>query len=97
MPTPDPEQGEAYVALAIEMITSELRRVGTSAAGSVAIVVVRVEPDGRISSCRSEVPLDFPGWDALLATVTAAVRLPPPPAGVRERYRTTGLVLLLRP
>jgi colicin import membrane protein/protein TonB len=62
-----------------------------------ATVVLFIEPDGRVSRWSFEDRSGNAVFDAALERAVRAARLPPPPAGMRDRYRSQGLAVLYRP
>jgi colicin import membrane protein/protein TonB len=56
-----------------------------------ATVVLLLDASGRISGHTFERRSGNPAYDAALERAIQAARLPPPPAALRERYRTQGL------
>jgi colicin import membrane protein/protein TonB len=56
-----------------------------------ATVVLTIEPDGRVSGFRFERRSGNGAFDDALERAIRQTRLPPPPAELRERYRTVGL------
>jgi colicin import membrane protein/protein TonB len=62
-----------------------------------AVVVLFIQPDGTIARHEFQSRSGNPTFDAALERAVRSARLPPPPAQVRERYRTQGLEVLYRP
>jgi colicin import membrane protein/protein TonB len=56
-----------------------------------ATVVLSIEPDGRVSGFRFEQRSGNGSFDEALERAIRQTRLPPPPADMRERYRSVGL------
>jgi len=56
-----------------------------------AIVVIFIEPDGRIGRWQFQAPSGNPSFDAALERTLRKTRFPPPPDASREAYRRTGL------
>jgi colicin import membrane protein/protein TonB len=61
-----------------------------------AIVLLYIEPDGRITRWRFTQRSGNAAFDAALERTMRATRLPPPPDAEREYYRRTGLQVLFK-
>ena len=62
-----------------------------------AVVVLYIEPDGRVARWRFEVRSGDSEFDTAVAELLVErVRLPPPPEALRERYGAGGLKLMVK-
>jgi colicin import membrane protein len=93
----DGEPGDRYLALAkqaleanyeLPLTISEKERLYLK-----ALVVLYVEPDGRIARWQFEARSGNPAFDDALERAIRQTRLPPPPPEVRERFRKSGVVV----
>jgi colicin import membrane protein/protein TonB len=93
----DGSEGDRYLALAqralqeryvLPTTISEKERLYLK-----AVVVLYVEPDGRISRFRFETTSGNAAFDDALERAIRQTRLPPPPPESRELYRRTGLAV----
>lgn len=57
-------------------------------------VVLFIEPDGRVRRWRLEHPSGNSAFDGALERAVRDTRLPPPPDGMQELYRSTGLQVI---
>lgn len=91
----DAEEGDRYLALVTQAIQANYRLPSTLSdkdrASLRATVVITIEPDGRISGHRFEQRSGNVSFDDALERTIRRTRLPPPPAEMRERYRSAGL------
>lgn len=91
----DVEEGDRYLALATQALKASYRLPSTLSEKDrmllKATVVLSVEPDGRISGFRFEQRSGNASFDEALERAIRQTRLPPPPAEMRERYRSVGL------
>jgi colicin import membrane protein/protein TonB len=59
-------------------------------------VLLYIEPDGRITRWNLERPSGNVAFDGALERAVRSTRLPPPPDGMREVYRSTGLQVIFQ-
>lgn len=89
------EAGDRYLSLVQRALRETYRLPSTISerdqVGLRATVVLYVEPDGRISRWAFESRSGSQAFDDALDRAIRQARLPPPPAELRERYRTVGL------
>jgi colicin import membrane protein/protein TonB len=100
----DAEEGEAgdeYLALVTRALQDTYNLPATISERERlhlrATVVLFIQPDGTVSRHEFESRSGNPVFDAALERAIRGARLPPPPAEMRERYRTQGLAVLYRP
>jgi hypothetical protein len=60
-----------------------------------AMVVLYIEPDGRVARWRFKARSGDSEFDAAVAELAERVRLPPPPEALRERYGSAGIMLMI--
>lgn len=88
-------EGDRYLGLVTDALQANYRLPATISDQERmhlrATVVLTIEPDGRVSSVRFERRSGNAAFDAALERAVRDARLPPPPAELRQRYRTTGL------
>lgn len=91
----DAGEGDRYLALVTQALQSSYRLPSTISEQDrmhlKATVVLTIEPDGRVSGFRFERRSGNGAFDDALERAIRQTRLPPPPAELRERYRTVGL------
>ncbi|MGZ6140932.1 MAG: energy transducer TonB [Myxococcaceae bacterium] len=89
------EGGDRYLALVTQVLKANYRLPSTLSEKDrmflKATVVLSIEPDGRVSGFRFEQRSGNASFDDALARAIRQTRLPPPPADMRERYRSVGL------
>ncbi len=88
-------EGDQYLALVQQALHSNYRVPATLSEADrqrlQAVVVLFVEPNGRISRFRFEKKSGRPEFDEALERAVRQTRLPPPPPEQRARYREVGL------
>ncbi|HSN90459.1 MAG TPA: energy transducer TonB [Anaeromyxobacteraceae bacterium] len=88
------EAGDRYLALAKQALQANYNVPATISEKErlylKAVVVLYVEPDGRIAGWRFEARSGNPAFDAALERAIRQTRLPPPPPEVRDRFRKSG-------
>ncbi len=88
-------EGDRYLGLVTQALQSSYRLPATISEQErlhlAAIVVITIEPDGKVSSFRFEKRSGNAAFDQALERAVRDSRLPPPPAELRQRYRTVGL------
>ncbi|HET8541165.1 MAG TPA: energy transducer TonB [Anaeromyxobacter sp.] len=88
-------EGDRYLALVVRELQSNhnvFRTLSESEAQSLrATVVLRIDANGRILGHAFERRSGNASYDAALERAIQKSRLPPPPAALRERFRTAGL------
>src|SRR5512137_2582600 len=93
-------EGDRYLGLVTQALQSSYRLPATISEQERlylrATVVLTIEPDGRVSAFRFEKKSGNAAFDAALERAVRDARLPPPPAEMRQRYRTTGLGVTFR-
>jgi len=93
--TSEASEGDRYLGLVTQALQSSYRLPATLSDQErlylKATVILTIEPDGRISGFRFERRSGHEGFDQALERAVRQTRLPPPPAGLRQAYRTTGL------
>jgi colicin import membrane protein/protein TonB len=91
----DGTEGDRYLGLVTQALQSSYRLPATLSEQERlhlhAIVVITIEPDGRVSSFRFETRSGNAAFDQALEHAVRESRLPPPPPELRQRYRTIGL------
>ncbi len=91
----DGTEGDRYLGLVTQALQSSYRLPATISEQErmylKATVVLTIEPDGRVSSFRFEKRSGNAAFDQALERAVRDSRLPPPPAELRQRYRTVGL------
>jgi colicin import membrane protein/protein TonB len=91
----DGTEGDRYLGLVTQALQSSYRLPATISEQErrhlQAIVVITIEPDGRVSSFRFERKSGNAAFDQALERAVRESRLPPPPQELRQRYRTVGL------
>jgi colicin import membrane protein/protein TonB len=91
----DASEGDRYLGLVTQALQSSYRLPATISEQErlhlQAIVVITIEPDGRVSSFRFERRSRNAAFDQALERAVRDSRLPPPPQELRQRYRTVGL------
>jgi colicin import membrane protein len=91
----DGTEGDRYLGLVTQALQSSYRLPATLSEQERlhlhAIVVITIEPDGRVSSFRFETRSGNAAFDQALERAVRESRLPPPPPELRQRYRTIGL------
>jgi colicin import membrane protein len=91
----DASEGDRYLGLVTQALQSSYRLPATISEQErlhlQAIVVITIEPDGRVSSFRFERKSGNAAFDQALERAVRESRLPPPPQELRQRYRTVGL------
>ena len=91
----DASEGDRYLGLVTQALQSSYRLPATISEQErlhlAAIVVITIEPDGRVSSFRFEKRSGNAAFDQALERAVRESRLPPPPQEFRERYRSVGL------
>jgi colicin import membrane protein/protein TonB len=91
----DASEGDRYLGLVTQALQSSYRLPATISEQErlhlQAIVVITIEPDGRVSSFRFERRSGNAAFDQALERAVRDSRLPPPPQELRQRYRTVGL------
>jgi colicin import membrane protein/protein TonB len=91
----DATEGDRYLGLVTQALQSSYRLPATLTEQERlhlhAIVVITIEPDGRVSSVRFEQRSGNSSFDQALERAVRESRLPPPPPELRQRYRTIGL------
>jgi colicin import membrane protein len=107
-PNGDPEgdsdegsEGDRYAALVQRSLQANYRVPATISDRErlylKAMVVLFIEPDGRLSRWHIEKPSGNPAFDdALERTLRQTNRVPPPPREVAERYRSAGIGVLFQ-
>jgi colicin import membrane protein/protein TonB len=92
------EEGDPYLALVQQALHSSYRLPATMSEAErqrlQAVVILYIEPDGRISRWRFEKKSGHQGFDDALERALRQTRLPPPPLEMRQRYREGGLGVL---
>jgi colicin import membrane protein/protein TonB len=91
------EPGDRYLAL-VQRALHDAYRVPATISGSElvrlrATVVLYIEPDGGVSRWSFESRSGNAAYDDALERTIRQARLPPPPADLRERYRSQGLAV----
>jgi colicin import membrane protein len=93
-------EGDRYLALVLREIQSNYRVPATiSERDRVALkstVVLYVDPDGRISRWNFVARSGNPAFDDALERTLRQTRLPPPPDGMKDLYRRTGLQVIFQ-
>ncbi len=88
-------EGDQYLALVYQALQSNYRLPATlsndEAQRLTAVIVLYIEPDGRISRFRFEKKSGRPEFDEALERAVRQTRAPPPPPESRARYREVGL------
>jgi colicin import membrane protein/protein TonB len=88
-------EGDVYLGLVTRALQGNYRLPATISEQERlhlrATLVLTIEADGRISAFRFERRSGNPAFDQALERAVRQTRLPPPPAELRQRYRTTGL------
>lgn len=88
-------QGDRYLALVKRQLEANYRLPSTISEKErlylKAVVVLFIEPDGRISNYRFERRSGNGSYDDALDRAIRQTRLPPPPPELRSVYRTVGL------
>jgi outer membrane biosynthesis protein TonB len=88
-------EGDRYLALVVRELQSHYNLSKTIPDRELvqlgATVVLRLDAAGRVLGHSFERRSGNAAYDAALERAIAAARLPPPPAELRERFRTTGL------
>lgn len=88
-------EGDSYLALVQQALHSNYRVPATLSEEErqrlLAVVVLNIQPDGRISGFRFEKKSGRPEFDEALERAVRQTRLPPPPPETRARYRDVGL------
>jgi len=88
-------EGDVYLGLVTRALQGNYRLPATISEQERlhlrATLVLTIEADGRISAFRFERRSGSPAFDQALERAVRQTRLPPPPAELRQRYRTTGL------
>lgn len=91
----DGSEGDRYLGLVTQALQSSYRLPATISEQErlhlQAIVVITIEPDGRVASFRFEKRSGNAAFDQALERAVRESRLPPPPPELRQRYRTVGL------
>ena len=91
----DASEGDRYLGLVTQALQSSYRLPATISEQErlhlQAIVVITIEPDGRVASFRFEKRSGNAAFDQALERAVRESRLPPPPPELRQRYRTVGL------
>lgn len=89
------EEGDRYLALVQQALHSNYRVPATISEPErknlEAVVVLTIQPDGRLSGFRFEKKSGNAGFDEALERAVRQTRLPPPPPEMRSRYREVGL------
>lgn len=93
----EPRTGDWYPARAQRALQQSCRLSSFASRGSRtalrAVVILRVEADGRIASWWFASRSGDPVYDEVLACAINTTSLPPPPSQLREPYRALGLAL----
>ncbi len=88
-------EGDRYLALVHGALQSAYRLPSTISERErmflKATVVLYVEPDGKVTNWRFESRSGNDAYDGALERAIRQVRLPPPPAELRERFRRGGV------
>jgi colicin import membrane protein len=88
-------EGDRYLALVVRELQSHYNVAKTIPDRELvqlgATIVLRLDASGRVLGHTFERRSGNGAYDAALERAIAAARLPPPPAELRERFRTTGL------
>jgi hypothetical protein len=88
-------EGDRYLALVVRELQSHYNLAKTIPDRELlqlgATIVLRLDASGRVLGHTFERRSGNAAYDAALERAIAAARLPPPPAELRERFRTTGL------
>lgn len=91
------EEGDQYLALVQQALHSNYRLPATISEADrqrlQAVVVLFIEPDGRISRYRFEKRSGDQGFDDSVERAIRQTRCPPPPPEMRQRYREIGLAV----
>lgn len=91
----DGTEGDRYLGLVTQALQSSYRLPATISEQERlhlnAIVIITIEPDGRVASFRFERRSGNAAFDQALERAVRESRLPPPPPELRQRYRTVGL------
>jgi colicin import membrane protein/protein TonB len=91
----DGTEGDRYLGLVTQALQANYRLPATISEQErlhlKATVILTVETDGRISGFRFERRSGNDAFDRALEHAVRQTRLPPPPAELRQAYRTTGL------
>ncbi len=91
----DGSEGDRYLGLVTQALQSSYRLPATISEQERlhlhAVVVITIEPDGRVSSFRFETRSGNAAFDQALERAVRESRLPPPPPELRQRFRTIGL------
>ncbi|HET6922019.1 MAG TPA: energy transducer TonB [Anaeromyxobacteraceae bacterium] len=89
------EEGDRYLALVQQALHANYRVPATISEADrqrlQAVVVLAIQPDGRIAGFRFEKKSGHPGFDEALERAVRETRLPPPPPEMRQHYREKGL------
>jgi colicin import membrane protein/protein TonB len=88
-------EGDRYLALVVRELRSHYNLSRTISDRELvqlgATVVLRIDNSGRVLGHAFERRSGNAAYDAALERAIAAVRLPPPPPELRDRFRTAGL------
>lgn len=96
----DASEGDRYLALVTRELQAHYRVPSTISERErlflKGTIVLFVEPDGRIRGWRFEARSGNAAFDEALERTLRQTRLPAPPAGMRELYRSTGLQVIFQ-
>lgn len=91
----DGSAGDRYLGLVTQALQASYRLPATISEQErlhlQAVVVITIEPDGRVASFRFERRSGNAAYDQALERAVRESRLPPPPPELRQLYRTMGL------
>lgn len=94
------EEGDRYLALVRRELQANYRVPATISERErlylKGTVVLFIEPDGRLRGWRFEARSGNAAFDEALERTLRQTRLPPPPGGMRELYRSTGLQVIFQ-
>lgn len=93
-------EGDRYLALVVRALKANYRVPSTISERErlylKGSVILYIEPDGRVSRHRLEQSSGNGAFDDALDRTVRQTRLPPPPDGFRDLYRTTGLQVIFQ-
>jgi colicin import membrane protein/protein TonB len=93
-------EGDRYLALVVRELKASYRVPATISERErlylKGTIVLFIEPDGRLARWRFEARSGNGAFDEALERTLRQTRLPPPPAAMRELYRSTGLQVIFQ-
>jgi colicin import membrane protein/protein TonB len=96
----DGSEGDRYLALVVRELRSNYRVPATISERErmylKGTVILHIEADGRISRWRFESRSGNGAFDDALDRTLRQTRLPPPPSGMQQLYRATGLQVIFQ-